>query len=345
MRAVLVFILTLNFFPVSSQAATFEVVNNDECLLWLRGPIVPGDFETLYATIHANGLTPEEFSLGEVNYHIGLCLDSPGGAAFEGQLIAEYVHSIGMPTRVPAEAECFSACAIIFMAGRNLGGEFDGPLRELSTLGIVGFHAPFPVLKPGEVLTESEVMELFDAYRILVANMMKFGGNNTDYSSKPTMSISLLEDLFSMAPEEFKTIETVEDALLWNVTLIDIPEKVVVDSEMRDAACKHFLSWTVDQRVSEMSFNTERKPWKTNAEVYGSVTPFEVFDHGRDAPILCLAEIVDVPVKGILICTDDGHRGVHYGDCRATEYGTAHWVPWYSGVKANTPIQDLKNWQ
>ena len=60
-----------------------------------------------------------------------LFLESPGGDASEGLLIAKFVRNLGWSTATVSGAKCFSACATIWIAGKA---------RFLSSDAIVGFH-------------------------------------------------------------------------------------------------------------------------------------------------------------------------------------------------------------
>ena len=109
----------------------------------LAGKIVSGDFDRFYALARDLNLTAKPNSGEPVNTAVSaLCLDSPGGKWIEGRQIALFVHKYGIATRVLAGTECYSSCALVFMAGRSLGGEVDGPRRILHVQGRLGSHAP-----------------------------------------------------------------------------------------------------------------------------------------------------------------------------------------------------------
>src|SRR5262245_30641935 len=77
-----------------------------------------------------------------------LCLNSPGGNFMEGLRIAKYLLTVAadheVTTYVENGAACYSACALIFLAGRfnDRGGE-TYPARFLHVGGRLGFHAPY----------------------------------------------------------------------------------------------------------------------------------------------------------------------------------------------------------
>lgn len=61
-------------------------------------------------------------------------LDSPGGNLNAGLEIAQTVRELGLTTAVPATAGCYSACALIWVAGTN---------RYMSRSAQIGFHAAY----------------------------------------------------------------------------------------------------------------------------------------------------------------------------------------------------------
>jgi hypothetical protein len=107
--------------------------NRIDCDFRLSGEIAEGDakaLETLFKTR----------SVG--TYGSVLCFNSPGGSYDEGLKIAELLIHNSVTTAVEANAYCYSACAIAFMAGTEISESYMGPKRRLDLLGTLGFHAP-----------------------------------------------------------------------------------------------------------------------------------------------------------------------------------------------------------
>lgn len=61
-------------------------------------------------------------------------LDSPGGSLNDGLEIAQTIRDLGLTTAVPATGGCYSACALIWVAGVK---------RVMSRSAHIGFHAAY----------------------------------------------------------------------------------------------------------------------------------------------------------------------------------------------------------
>ena len=111
------------------------------CELKLEGPIEAGDGEKLSAALSALGS-----SGGFDSLHVRLCLNSLGGNYDEAlKLMTVLLTHTNVATVVDAGAECYSACAFLFLAGNAQASE-DGeltPNRTLDVRGTLGFHAPY----------------------------------------------------------------------------------------------------------------------------------------------------------------------------------------------------------
>ncbi|MDN2580876.1 PAN domain-containing protein [Aquibium sp. ELW1220] len=84
-----------------------------------------------------------------------LVLNSPGGLVQTGLLIADDVHERGIATYIPADARCYSACAFIFLAGRER--------RADGALGVHQISASTPDLEGAQVAI-SDIIELLSRF-------------------------------------------------------------------------------------------------------------------------------------------------------------------------------------
>lgn len=84
-----------------------------------------------------------------------LVLNSPGGLVQTGLLIADDVHARGIATYIPADASCYSACAFIFLAGRER--------RADGALGVHQISAANPDLEGAQVAI-SDIIELLSRF-------------------------------------------------------------------------------------------------------------------------------------------------------------------------------------
>jgi ATP-dependent protease ClpP protease subunit len=87
---------------------------------------------------------------GDKGYLIVLELDSPGGSFDEAIQITDVMKERYLSTRIKANSQCLSACAIIFMAGNRITSGGPALTRELHARGTLGFHAPTIALAGGK---------------------------------------------------------------------------------------------------------------------------------------------------------------------------------------------------
>ena len=64
-----------------------------------------------------------------------LMLSSNGGTVYDGLSMATTIHDAGLKTHIPADGECFSACAYMFFAGVARGSEGKLGVHRLAGLG------------------------------------------------------------------------------------------------------------------------------------------------------------------------------------------------------------------
>jgi hypothetical protein len=122
-----------------TEAITFSKGAPQACDVVVDGEILKGDFE-VFVTRYNNSKFER------------VCLNSPGGSYFDGIKIARFINDTRISTRVRADGECYSACAIIFMAGITEVGDFEYRDRTLEPGGTIGFHAPYPVMAAANLI-------------------------------------------------------------------------------------------------------------------------------------------------------------------------------------------------
>ena len=116
------------------DAADIQNTDNKLCAFGLDGPITKGDADRLTAAISSSHINQYNERTSSV------CLKSNGGSYVEGLKIAELVYNRGLSTVIEYGSECYSACAIIFMAG--VASAREGPMRKLSVGGVLDFTRP-----------------------------------------------------------------------------------------------------------------------------------------------------------------------------------------------------------
>jgi hypothetical protein len=234
------------------------------CNLRLEGPIVPGDKDRLI-TAHRR--------LSNANPI--LCLDSPGGDYEEGLRIAEFIldkddKGTDMVTSIESGAQCYSACAFIFLAGKFTGKGYFAPGRTLHAGGTLGFHAPFVDLSklPNQPYSSGDIAA---AYRLAMNGIAKamgiFGARQYLYydeigkKTEPWVSPSLFAEILSRGPSELFLIDTIGKAGHWNIHLADLRDHSIVATEDLGIACDNIAAWNDDKSYPTGKFNaTEPDP-------------------------------------------------------------------------------------
>jgi hypothetical protein len=130
----LIAVLLLAVASTGVRAAHIQVTNNKLCAFSLDGTISAGDYDQF-----ANLISLNRSRMAPLDERTStICLKSLGGSYVEALKIAELMYGRGISTVIEYGSECFSACAIIFMAG--VDSDRIIPLRRLSAGGILGFH-------------------------------------------------------------------------------------------------------------------------------------------------------------------------------------------------------------
>ncbi|WP_141135818.1 hypothetical protein [Antarctobacter heliothermus] len=132
----------------------------------------------------------------------------------EGTRIGDILRERGVPTAVARDAECLSACAVLFLAGLEWfnDGTPPSPQRLLHAGGRLGFHAPsLPV--PKGSFTEKDIA---DAYDLAIASLAEVSARKADWQ----LADSLLTTLLRTPPTQMYDVDTVFDAALWGIAVV-----------------------------------------------------------------------------------------------------------------------------
>jgi hypothetical protein len=123
----------------SVRAATFEVLRlpgYDDVIIMMTGEVTAGDAQRFDDTVSTLG-----------GAHTTLNVSGPGGLVSEALDIGAQVQERRIATMISAQAECYSACALIWLAG---------PRRYLAPDSVIGVHAAFRT-REGETPQDSGV--------------------------------------------------------------------------------------------------------------------------------------------------------------------------------------------
>lgn len=204
-----------------------------------------------------------------------VCLDSPGGSYIHGIALARYVNG-QFATRIPREADCFSSCALVFMAGtmvhpdevmsqRWYEEERDSPRpdRVLHPSATLGFHAPYlPEDGLPETLTPAQaVQDVQFASSFLLSEAQNM-----------TFPAPLIGEMLRRGPDEYFELTRVGHLNAWEVGLSVDFRPDLSDQLLRNAC---YLVWN-NHSYSEGGFGRLREHDTGLAEYEG----FETFSSG-----------------------------------------------------------------
>lgn len=352
MRWLIVIYFTLVLIPGRfAEAADFSKSKNGLCSIEVKGEIVEGDSKKFAEIANSVGLLDGkagDYVFNEIEEAI--CLNSPGGSWGEGRSIAQTVFEFGITTRVLAGNECLSTCSLVFMAGRFLGAEFDGPSRYLDVRGRLGFHGPYLVPSDERTYSASEMHDVSVMQNSIISDFIRFGSSGYAHSNSGSISMSLVGDMLSYGPEEILFADTVERIARWNISLEGARESIRLNTGRLFQACENVLNFPFDRPARTIVLETYQ--YEPELEVKylvsssGTATVFGQVQFSGDANRVCLIQLndsggmeINMDVKGIYICADNGNTGIVNGKC--PEYPV--YLPFYYALPPKTEIVSLSD--
>lgn len=197
----------------SNEARGADVVASEPCDIGISGVLQPGDSAAFRSLMKAGGCT-----------YSTLRLDSPGGSLSEALAIARGFTRTR--TVIDDGAQCLSACALLFMAGRMCAGSpyFCSPTRAMHKNAVLGFHAPF-LQTSGEQqfvpldVSFSEAVEVFAEILDTVARLSA-EVRQTGYD-KDIVPGDLLSKMFITPPQAFYYVENNDQFYSWDIAILD----------------------------------------------------------------------------------------------------------------------------
>jgi hypothetical protein len=231
---VLVAALALLVPVLPARAAEVGPGKAPVCELKLEGPIEAGDGEKLSAALSTLGS-----SGGFDSLHVRLCLNSLGGNYDEAlKLMTVLLTHTNVATVVDAGAECYSACAFLFLAGNAQASE-DGeltPNRTLDVRGTLGFHAPYLQTGTGTDVTAATI-ENFRRGVSAIAKMLEI-------DRRELIPRGLLAKALQVRANELLYVDTIEKVGVWSIKLKGYKPPAALTSKMLDQACRNKDMWT-----------------------------------------------------------------------------------------------------
>lgn len=325
------------FFVVAlAEAAEITISNAANCSINLSGPVAEGDAEKLSTLADRLGLSRERLDMMPDNSNQAICLDSPGGSYLESRKLMAFINERGLATRISSEAECYSACALVFMAGRLRWYEGEGPARYLHVKGLLGFHAPYFQGEESRSYTADELLVTSVTSAAIISDLIRFGMVQSIFESRPSISMSLIGELLATGPNELMMVDTVEDVARWGISIEGNSARSLPSKNALVQACINFQSWSLDLASKPVTYEyyTEERA----GVLHGRNRKFLYVDTGGMAARYCLVEIPNEPSDGLSICSYDGFSGIGFGRC---DEGWASWMPWWHSLPPNLSISRL----
>ena len=262
----------------TSQAATFARPEKSQlCTLQMEGPVRTADVDGFKAALDT--LPPRT--------QVNLCLNSPGGSFFEALRVVEAIAKSERPIRtiVDRGAECYSACALIFMSGRDAQGDRD---RKLHIRGKLGFHAPY--IKPSaDAAYDAETMA--QAYRESLRALARF----LEINGSGAFPEPLFVQFLLKRPNEFLSVEQIQEAGRWQIDLFGYRKPTQLTEPMLIRACKNDTEWTIEMQ-NEVTARSTRPIQFKNRRFRIVLAGF-----GDEAVWSCAVDVYSDPARGLFL--------------------------------------------
>lgn len=333
--------------PGGAQGATITKSDDDLCVLKLEGSIVEGDFQRFMemAAAEYKGVEGD----GESSAKDTICLNSPGGSVLEGVKLARQFYKHGVGTVIPAGAECYSICAIMFMMGIAQGTEVNFVNRKLHVTGTLGFHRPYLALDSDELISARALPVAHDWAMESMMEIMILANSQVPWSANSMMRPELIQHMLKHVGNDFYYIDTVEKAGRFEIELYGYEKPGELTEEHAYYACENSFHWQVGLIGNDTDYSSHIKllgadavrlvESKGNRKVY-SVTSG---DHGY-SEAGCLIGQKDGYFVG---CGYNGLYDISIGlsACTLEEFeDRSHWVPPLALFKPSTPIRALASY-
>lgn len=338
--------LTITGFMVagwtgSPTSADVVLSKNRGCQFELDGVIQESDVGAFRSLVASHWVAPARGTT-EDNADRALCLESPGGSFQAAREISEIVYRTGIATRVRADAECVSACAVIFMAGRVRGAEGEGPRRILHVKGNLGFHAPHLRVTPSDRVSGQAVMDYVNQHNRMIADFIRFGLDRSAFSIQPSLSPALLAQLLGHGPDEMYMIDTVGKAARWNISIAGHSEAAALQDRNLVQLCSNYLSWIYDRQAGAAPTSMEAVTLNVFANrLYRHKVSFLSITFGGLADRSCSVERPEGLANGVVLCLEDGFTGLSLGSCRDETFAYGEYIPWWHGMPPGTKLAEL----
>lgn len=296
--AILSCAVVLLLVGMRAEAGNIDTRRTAGCDVRLSGEVEAGDASKLAAALRAvdwNSAPAKRPRIEtEITYFQGrdiprLCLDSPGGSFSEAiKFLTETLHTVSYASVLEPLAECYSACALIFLGGHLHSGDgYIEHYRRLDVSSKLGFHAPY--VAPAATQNVDPVL-IGKSYREgvqAVADLL-----DRDPILFPR---SLLAEFLRVGPDEFYTLDRVGQLAAWHIGLTGYRRPTAMTEKQIEHVCNN-------QRM------------RGDPQIYARHMSFEAEPEQASDPIPLGGKLViraEEAVEGVAGCTVEARL---YGD-------------------------------
>lgn len=314
-----------------TQAAKITRSTNPECRVEVVGEISKGDsvvFESFadYLIVHNGESTSPSI----------VCLDSPGGSVLEGMAMAKFIIKNGVSTRILADKQCASICAIMFMMGNYRGDEVAGLSRRMHYTSRLGFHRPYLKINDARNYTSNDLESIYDLGIETIYEIFTVANQREPWGTAQMIEPELVQRMIATPSDEMFYVSTIEEATRWNIDIDGIQKNIKLGANHLQYACENALAYPVDL-TSQLngndsvlgqaifyfnplnSYSVKKIATLPSAQI-NERTKIESNRAGY-SNIGCEVQIFD---QSVAICGYDESTGVRIGNCN-DESGMRHY--------------------
>ncbi|GLS29571.1 hypothetical protein SAMN04488498_111163 [Mesorhizobium albiziae] len=252
----LALLVILPLAAIDAQAGDIDTNRTAACDVRFSGEIEQGDADRLIAALNAvdNKMPPAPRPQieTEIGYWSGifiprLCLDSQGGVFTEAvKFLKGTLYSVSFASVVEPLAECYSACALIFLGGHlNSGDGYFEQYRRLDTTAQLGFHAPYVAPAATEIVDPEVVGRSYRNGVEAVADLLDL---NDELFPR-----SLLAEFLRVGADEFFRIDQVGQLAAWKIGLTGYRRPNAMTEKQIEYVCNNQRMRDVPQIYQEFA--------------------------------------------------------------------------------------------
>ncbi len=228
-------LMTVFLHPV--QAAEIRKSFDTECRVQITGEIEKGDAAALAEFSDHLIVDNGESTIASV-----VCLDSPGGNIREGKDMAKFILQNGIGTRIRADRECSSVCAVMFMMGNYRGGEVAGLSRRMHYSSKLGFHRPSLKIDEAQLYTSDKLASIYTLGMETIFEYLKIANRREPWGNAQMIEPDLLQFIVGTPKEDMFYVSTVEEVLRWRIDVDGLPNSSFRTSNQLHYACENALA-------------------------------------------------------------------------------------------------------